>query len=96
MGRGWKTEAELADLFTARGHAGKEVRLTPDTALFLGLKLRTLAAKPTRRQIVELLCSAKCDSPCFACTGTANQIIELYGSSLETDPVSAFKNRDKG
>mgnify|MGYP001085447803 CR=1 FL=1 len=76
-------ETDLASLLITRANAGKTVRLRPETALFVGLKLMTVGAKPTVKEIAQVLCDSKCELPCYACTGKANVIVRLYGARVE-------------
>lgn len=62
--------------------AGKGVRLTADTAYFVGLKLMTASEKPTHREIVAVICDSKCAHPCYPCSGKANIIVSAYGQSV--------------
>lgn len=83
--RTWRTEADLAELLIVRSNQGKHVRLTAETAHFIGLKLMTVAAKPTRDEIARILCSSKCERPCYACCGKANEIVRAYGHSVDPE-----------
>lgn len=82
MTRPWNTEKELAELMLARANAKKRVVLTPDTAMFVGMKLMTVSEKPTREEIARILCKAKCETCCYLCIGTANEIVHAYGFRL--------------
>jgi hypothetical protein len=82
MQKAWRNEAELAELLIARGYARKSVRLTADTALFVGLKLRLAAAKPTHAEIVRMVCDRQCEKGCTTCVGKANVIVAAYGHSI--------------
>lgn len=80
MPRRWAGEAELAALILARANAHKRVTLSPDTAMFVGLKLMTAAAKPTAAEVALMICDSKCKSPCYPCQGKANIIVRSYGN----------------
>lgn len=67
----------------ARATAGRGVRLTADTAYFVGLKLMTASEKPTWKDIVAVLCDSKCEAPCYPCGGKANIICRAYGQSVD-------------
>lgn len=83
--RGWKTEADLAALLLARSAAGRKVVLSPETAHFVGLKLMTASAKPTRDEVAKLICASKCAAPpCYGCRGLANIIVHAYGQSVDS------------
>lgn len=83
--RKWSTTKELADLILAKANAGKTVTLSPDTALFAGMNLERVDAKPSRREVALLLCTSKskCSEPCTGCIGKANPIVRVYGQRLE-------------
>ena len=82
MERKWATEEDLASLILERARAHKIVSLSPDTALFVAIKLATASKKPTEREIIYALCERNCDKPCFACYGKANAITRLYGQRV--------------
>lgn len=77
----WSTETELAQLLIKRGHEKRSVRLTSQTAFYVGVRLMTADAKPTRDGVARLLCTSKCKDICYACAGTANRIVNVYGHS---------------
>lgn len=79
MARRWTNEADLAALLIARGNANRRVALSPDTALFVGLKLLTVSAKPTAAEVALMICDCKCEQPCYPCQGKANCIVRAYG-----------------
>lgn len=81
--RSWKSERELAERIIARATKGHQVTLTADTAYFVGLRLRRESRLPTREAIALLLCNANCEQSCYICTGKANQIVALYGCSID-------------
>ncbi len=81
--RRWKTQRELAEMIIARAKRGQQVTLTPDTAYFVGLHLRRECQLPTRSAIALLLCSASCETPCYICTGKANEIVGVYGCNID-------------
>lgn len=54
-----QNEKDLAARVLVKARAGKGVRLTPDTAYFVGLKLMTASEKPTLPEIVAVLCDSK-------------------------------------
>lgn len=84
MPRRWKTDTDLYESIRARAEAGKQVVLSPDTALFIALRLRDAAKeKPTRNQIARLLCVGKCEELCIGCIGSANKIARAYGASVD-------------
>ncbi|ESZ63756.1 hypothetical protein X728_09035 [Mesorhizobium sp. L103C120A0] len=83
MPRRWAGEAELAALIIARANAGKRVTLSPDTALFVGLKLMTASAKPTAAEVALMICDSRCERPCYPCQGKANVIVAAYGQSVK-------------
>ncbi|ESW78158.1 hypothetical protein X772_29770 [Mesorhizobium sp. LSJC280B00] len=72
-----------------RANAGKRVTLSPDTALFVGLKLLTASAKPTAAEVALMICDSKCERPCYPCQGKANGIVRAYG----TAPANAGLHR---
>jgi len=78
MTRTW-TEAELGEALLARANARKNTVLSPQTAMFVGLKLLTASKKPTRDEVARLLCSSKCQELCYSCKGTANKVVQVYG-----------------
>lgn len=80
--RNWKTEKDLAAMLLVRASTRRRVVLAPETAHFVGLKLMTASEKPTRNEIALLLCTSKCSTPCYACTGKANVIANAYGSRV--------------
>lgn len=82
MSRPWTNEKDLAALLLARAHAGRRVILLPDTAMFVGVKLMTVAEKPSREEVARVLCNSKCERPCYLCTGIANRLVRLYGCRL--------------
>jgi hypothetical protein len=82
--RRWTSEKDLAAMLIVRGHEGRQVKLSADTALFVGLKLITVSEKPTRNEVARLLCSCKCGDLCYACLGKANMIVNRYGHSIES------------
>lgn len=82
--RRWKTERELAEMIIAKSKGGQQVTLTAETAYFVGLRLRRESQLPTREAIALLLCSANCQQSCYICTGKANQIVAVYGCSIDT------------
>lgn len=75
-------EKDLAARILAKAAAGRGVRLTADTAYFVGLKLMTASEKPTHADIVAVLCDSKCERPCYPCSGKANMICRAYGQSV--------------
>jgi hypothetical protein len=81
--RRWKTQRELAEMIIAKAKNGQQVTLTADTAYFVGLRLKRESKLPTRDAIALLLCGASCASSCYACTGKANKIVELYGCNID-------------
>lgn len=85
MSRAWENEKELADLIMERAKENKHVRLSPNTAQFLALKLYTASEKPTRDDIVKAICDSRCDKPCYPCLGKANVIVRAYGHSIKSD-----------
>ncbi len=85
MSREWRNEKELAELLIARANGKRIVSLTPETALFVGLKLMTASTKPTRDEVARLLCSSKCQKLCYNCRGTANLVVEVYGQRGDPD-----------
>lgn len=70
-------------MILAKAWAGKTVQLTPDTAMYIGLQLETVAAKPSRAEVIKMICNLKCETPCMTCTGKANVIVRAYGQRLE-------------
>ena len=84
--RNWSTIEELAGLILARGQAGKQVRLAPETAQLVGLKLLTADAKPSHREVVGMICDSKCEHPCVPCTFKANAIVRAYGQRSTVAP----------
>lgn len=83
MSRVWRNEKELAELLIARANRKRKVTLTPETALFVGLKLMTASEKPTRDEVAKLLCNSKCLQLCYNCQGTANMIVRVYGHRVD-------------
>lgn len=83
--RPWKTEAELAALIMQKADQKKRVMLTPETAMFVALKLATVSTKPTRNEVALMICrmKEKCSRPCFECMGRANVVVAAYGQRLE-------------
>lgn len=81
-GKKWSNEAELAELMLARARAGRNVVLSPDTALFVGVKLQTVAKKPTADAVARLLCNLKCATICYRCRGMSNAVVREYGLSV--------------
>ncbi len=79
MDRRWSNEEDLAALILVRAHEKRQVVLSPDTALFVGLKLMAAAKKPTTAEVARLLCDFKCEKACYACQGRANAIVRVYG-----------------
>jgi hypothetical protein len=79
--RKWKTISELAELLIERGRANKTVTLSADTAMFVGLNVIDVAAKPNRDDLARMLCRYKCAELCYACKGKANEICHAYGCS---------------
>jgi hypothetical protein len=78
-----QNEKDLAARILVNARAGKGVRLTPDTAYFVGLKLMTASEKPTLAEIVAVLCDSKCSAACYPCSGKANIICRAYGHSVD-------------
>lgn len=78
-----RTEKDLAARILVNARAGKGVRLTAETAYFVGLKLMTASEKPTLADIVAVICDSKCERPCYPCTGKANVICRAYGQSVD-------------
>lgn len=74
---------EIANRILERGRAGKEVRLKADTALFVGIHLKTAAEKPTCDDIARMFCAASCENLCYMCRGKANIICARYGCGLD-------------
>lgn len=81
--REWTTEADLAAILLKRANERRGVRLTHETALFIGLKLMTASVKPTRDEIARIICTYKCAELCFTCTGKANEIVQAYGHRVD-------------
>lgn len=82
QGKRWSNEAELAALIKARAWARKSVVLSPDTALFVAIKMETAALKPTREEVARVFCDRRCEKVCYLCSGKANLITQKYGHSL--------------
>lgn len=81
--RRWTDEKDLGYLLIGRAQKGKSCLLSPDTAYFVGLKLLTAGEKPTRDEVAMLLCSSRCERPCYACTCRANEIVRAYGARAD-------------
>ncbi|WP_353645726.1 hypothetical protein [Mesorhizobium sp. WSM2239] len=80
--RKWSNEAELAELIKVKAKRRQRVVLTPDTALFVALKMETASKKPTTAEVAMVICDSKCETPCYLCTGKANIICRKYGHSI--------------
>lgn len=78
-------------MILARSHAGKTVRLNPETAYLVGLRLMTADTKPTRDEVARMICDSKCERLCVPCTFKANAIVRAYGQGhpTATNPISA-------
>lgn len=85
MRRRWTNEADLAASLIARANAHRRAVLSPDTALFVGLKLLTASAKPTAAEVALMICDSKCERPCYPCQGKANAIVRAYGQRCALD-----------
>ncbi len=81
--KAWKSERELAEMIIAKAKSGRQVTLTAETAYFVGLRLRRESQLPTREAIALLLCNVKCEQSCYICTGKANEIVAVYGCSID-------------
>lgn len=79
---------ELSAALIERGRAGREVRLSADTAFRVGLWLRHIETLPTRNEVAMMICRRKeaerCAAPCYECAGRANKVVAAYG--LRPDP----------
>ena len=82
MTRKWKDEAELAHMLVTRAQAGKETRLLPATAYFIGLKMLAVSSLPTRDEVAMVMCKSKCEKPCYDCRSRANIIVRMYGERM--------------
>lgn len=78
-----QNEKDLAARILVNARAGKGVRLTADTAHFVGLKLMTASEKPSWTAIVAIICDSKCSRPCYPCSGKANVICRAYGQTVD-------------
>lgn len=76
---------DIAERLISRGNAKLFSRLRPDTAVFVGRKLLTSELKPTRDEIVKLLCDSKCATRCIPCMFKANTITNAYGQGTPDD-----------
>lgn len=81
--RKWANIEELANLILERSRAQKTVTLSADTAMFVGLKLQKVDAKPSRDDVARILCNGGCEALCYMCRGKANEICAAYGSSMD-------------
>lgn len=81
--RKWSNIEDLASMILERARSGKQVTLASDTALFIGLKLQQVDAKPTRDDVARILCNARCVEICYMCTGKANEICAAYGCGMD-------------
>jgi len=84
--RRWKSQRELAEMIIAKALKGQRVTLSAGTAHFVGLRLRREGDLPTRTAIALLICGARCERPCYICTGKANGIVALYGCNIDEPP----------
>jgi hypothetical protein len=77
-----------------RSAAGKVTRLRPESALLCQIALRALLIKPTREELMVLICgSRKCSyrRDCFTCYGKATP---SYGFTRATVRCSLADNQD--
>lgn len=77
----WQTERELGALLLARGRANRKAVLSPETAIIIGSRMLTVGNLPTRDDVARILCTSKCADLCYACKGTANMVVRVYGES---------------
>lgn len=88
MDRQRRDEKELGEALKERGHAGRKAVLSPETAIFVGVKLLTASKKPTRDEVAKMICGLNCKDICYTCIGKANLIVRAYGSRVPDDPVA--------
>ncbi|RJG46477.1 hypothetical protein D3Y55_21010 [Mesorhizobium sp. DCY119] len=87
----WETLTELAELLLVRGRERKSAVLGPDTAHLVGLKLLTADAKPTHKDVIEMICDSRCKDACVPCTFKANAICRAYGQRWRDKPGADSK-----
>lgn len=80
MGYKWRTLKELGSLLLVRGHADRRTILLASTSIRVGSALMTEGNKPTRDEIVKILCTSKCEKGCIPCIVKANLIVNTYGN----------------
>lgn len=91
--RRWKSQRELAEMIITKALKGQNVTLSAETAHFVGLRLRREGGFPTRTAIALMICGAKCDRPCYICTGKANEIVAAYGCNVDETPAPPESDR---
>lgn len=89
----WYSEKDLAEILIERAKANRKVVLSSATAHFVGLKLLTASEKPTREEVIKLICRRACGQPCYECGGVANMIIRAYGERVEEPPQVIKESR---
>ncbi len=82
---------DLAELLVERGLAGRRCVLEADTAARIGLNLRVAAERPTRDDLIAIICGRLCnDGRCQPCMAKANVIHAAFNedrSPIRRDPA---------
>ena len=66
----------------------RTIRLTPATGWIIARSLTAHAARPTREQVMDIICGSKdCarKADCMNCMGKANMILRVFAG--ESDPL---------